>query len=90
MGGLTVDSIDVDRTRCAGHGLCAELLPELIRLDDWGYPIVAPGPVPEHLAEHARRAVASCPALALALRRLTADSQVRLRNLPGSEPMMGA
>ena len=61
-------TISIDRTRCSGHGLCAELLPELIRLDDWGYPIIEPGPVPDHLAAHARRAVAACPALALRLR----------------------
>jgi ferredoxin len=59
--------LTVDRTRCDGRGLCAELLPELIRLDDWGYPIVAPEPVPEHLLPLARRAVGSCPLLALAL-----------------------
>ena len=58
--------IRVDRTRCDGHRHCAELLPELIRLDDWGYPIIAPGPVPEHLLPLARRAVAACPLLALA------------------------
>ena len=59
----------IDRTRCDGHGQCAELLPERMRLDDWGYPIIAPGAVPEDLLEHARRTVAACPALALALRR---------------------
>ena len=59
----------VDRIRCDGHGMCAELLPELIRLDDWGYPIVAPGPVPGHLIPHAQKAVAECPVLALALQR---------------------
>ncbi len=64
--------ITIDRTRCDGRGLCAELLPELIRLDDWGYPIIAPGEVPEHLADHARRAVASGPVLAL---RLAASQQ---------------
>jgi ferredoxin len=47
--------------------VCAELLPELITLDPWGYPIVAPGPVPPALAAHARRAVAACPTLALLL-----------------------
>jgi ferredoxin len=52
---------------CAGHGACAELLPELISLDEWGYPVLAPGPVPAGLARRARRAVAACPALALAL-----------------------
>jgi ferredoxin len=61
--------LQVDRIRCDGRGLCAELLPELIRLDDWGYPIVAPGPVPEHLIPLAQRAVSRCPVLALALRR---------------------
>ena len=61
--------IAVDRIKCDGRGLCAELLPELIRLDDWGYPIVAAGNVPEHLLPLAQRAVEDCPVLALALRR---------------------
>lgn len=52
---------------CGGHGLCAELLPERIRLDEWGYPIVADGPLPRELERHARRAVAACPVLALSL-----------------------
>ena len=59
----------VDRIKCDGRGLCAELLPELIRLDDWGYPILAPGPVPENLLPLAQRAVEDCPVLAIALRR---------------------
>lgn len=59
----------IDRIKCDGHGLCAELLPELIRLDDWGYPIIASTTIPAHLVAHAERAVESCPVLALALRR---------------------
>jgi ferredoxin len=59
----------IDRIKCDGHGLCAELLPELIRLDDWGYPIVTPGSMPDHLMPLAERAVADCPVLAIALRR---------------------
>ncbi|MDB5066811.1 MAG: ferredoxin [Chloroflexi bacterium] len=62
-------TLQVDRIRCDGHGLCAELLPELIRLDEWGYPMVRPGPVPAHLVGHARRAAAACPVLALRLRQ---------------------
>jgi ferredoxin len=62
-----------DRIRCDGRGLCAELLPELIRLDDWGYPIVAPGLVPDHLLPLAQRAVSRCPVLALTLRRLETE-----------------
>ena len=64
-------SLHLDRIRCDGHGLCAELLPELIALDDWGYPILAPGEVPAHLLGHARRAADACPVLALRLRAVT-------------------
>ena len=62
-------TLAVDRIKCDGRGLCAELLPELIRLDDWGYPILAPGPIPARLLPLAERAVEDCPVLALALRR---------------------
>jgi ferredoxin len=61
-------AIGIDRIRCDGYGLCAELLPELIELDDWGYPIVRQGVVPDDLLEHARHAVVACPVLALRLR----------------------
>jgi ferredoxin len=54
---------------CDAHGLCAELLPERIELDEWGYPIIEEGPVPRSLETHARRAVAACPVLALSLER---------------------
>lgn len=52
---------------CDGHGLCAELLPERVRLDDWGYPIIDPKPLTRELERHARRAVEACPVMALAL-----------------------
>jgi ferredoxin len=67
--GGVMDEIVVDRIRCDGHGLCAELLPERISLDDWGFPIVKRGPVPGHLVDVARRAVDVCPVLALRLAR---------------------
>jgi ferredoxin len=54
---------------CSGHGLCAELLPELIRLDEWGYPMLPASAVPEGLLPLARRAVRLCPTLALRLDR---------------------
>ncbi len=60
-------SLRVDRIRCDGYGMCAELLPEMIALDDWGYPILRGGPVPRYLEELARRAVDVCPVLALHL-----------------------
>ena len=60
----------IDRTACTGHGVCAELLPELLDLDEWGYPMVPSGPVPPSLEKHARRAVNGCPVLALRLRKV--------------------
>ncbi len=63
-------TIAIDRIQCDGYGMCAELLPEMIELDDWGYPIVSGSAVPDDLMEHARRAVAACPVLALRLRAM--------------------
>ena len=55
----------VNPIACDAHGLCAELFPERITLDDWGYPIIDPTPIPPHLEKHAKRAAAACPVLAL-------------------------
>ena len=55
----------VDPIRCDAHGLCAALVPELIELDEWGFPIIARGPIGARELTHARRAVGMCPALAL-------------------------
>jgi ferredoxin len=57
----------VNPIACEAHGLCAELLPELIRLDDWGYPIIDEPDVPSELLGLAMRAVDACPTLALLL-----------------------
>ncbi len=64
----TGEELVLDPIACVGHGLCAELLPERIVLDDWGYPIVDPS-VPGDLHDHAARAVSACPAMALKLRK---------------------
>jgi len=62
--------LQVNPIECAGHGACAELLPEMISLDEWGYPLLDPRPVPPGLERQARRAVSGCPLLALRLTRL--------------------
>jgi len=59
----------LDPIACDGHGLCAELFPERIQLDDWGFPIVEGDEIPAALDKHARRAVAACPTRALRLER---------------------
>jgi ferredoxin len=50
---------------CDGYGLCGDLVPELIELDEWRYPIIHPGGVPRSLMSAAQRAVDCCPTLAL-------------------------
>lgn len=63
----------VNPITCTAHGLCAELLPEVVGLDPWGYPLIADAPVPRHLVEHARRAAAACPTLALLIQDTPQD-----------------
>jgi ferredoxin len=70
----------VNPIACDAHGLCAELLPEWITLDDWGYPVIDQRPVSTALEPHARRAVDACPTLALALSRIEAGTTERTRN----------
>ncbi|CAN5358835.1 N/A [soil metagenome] len=60
-----MSTLRVDWTRCDGHGLCAQLLPERITLDEWGFPIIAAGELDDGLVRAARRAAQACPALAL-------------------------
>ncbi len=60
----------VNPIACTGHGLCAELLPEIIELDPWGYPILSSSAVPAGLMEHAKRAVDTCPTLALLMEKV--------------------
>ena len=59
--------LQLDPIRCDGHGICAELFPEGIVLDDWGYPIINGTAIPDYLLDHAKRAVFACPVLALKL-----------------------
>jgi NADH:ubiquinone oxidoreductase subunit F (NADH-binding)/ferredoxin len=61
--------LKVDWTRCSGHGLCARLAPELIQLDEHGYPELLDVAVPFWLMRDATQAVEMCPALALQLAR---------------------
>jgi ferredoxin len=63
----------VDPVACDGYGFCAELLPERITLDEWGYPVVDGTPVGQQLVELATRAAAECPRRAIHLERVAGD-----------------
>jgi ferredoxin len=60
--------IDIDPVACDAYGYCAELLPEVITLDEWGYPIVDGKPLPPELVALAKRAARDCPRRAITLR----------------------
>ena len=59
--------LEIDWTRCDGHGLCAVLMPERISRDEWGFASLRGEPLAPAELTSARRAVAACPALALRL-----------------------
>lgn len=66
--------LKVNPILCEGVGYCAEIVPERISLDDWGFPIVDGTAVEnDTLLRHAQRAVATCPRLALLLEEIRAD-----------------
>ena len=70
VGRAVAHKVRLDPIACDGHGVCAELFPERISLDDWGYPIVDDTPIDDRLLPHAKRAVEACPVIALRLERI--------------------
>ncbi|SEF46416.1 NADH:ubiquinone oxidoreductase, NADH-binding subunit (chain F) [Thermomonospora echinospora] len=67
----------VDWTRCDGHGLCGHLLPELVRLDRYGYPVLLDFDIPPWMEHDVQRAVGMCPALALRVTTGVRETAVR-------------
>jgi ferredoxin len=59
----------VNPIACEAHGMCAELLPERITLDEWGYPLISGEPLEPELLQNAIRAAQACPTFALILQR---------------------
>ncbi|MGZ6267384.1 MAG: ferredoxin [Candidatus Limnocylindrales bacterium] len=58
--------LKIDWVACNGYGVCEAAAPDLIFLDDWGYPVLHNGAVPPGLIGQANRAINDCPMLALA------------------------
>ncbi len=79
--GSSRQKIYVDWTLCRGHGLCADILPEVFELGADGFPTVAQAQVPRYAEAKALRAVRRCPALALRIEEDT-RGQAPARNLP--------
>jgi ferredoxin len=68
-------TLRVDWIKCDGHGVCGDLLPELIDLDEWRYPILREVAVEPRQLHDARRAVDCCPMKAIFLERVRPDSR---------------
>jgi ferredoxin len=60
--------LEFDPAACDGFGYCAEILPEMISLDEWGFPIVSDEEIPDDLQRVATRAVTFCPRRAIRFR----------------------
>jgi len=58
-------TLRVNPVACDGIGICAHLAPDLVRLDSWGFAILAAGPVGAEDERRAGVAVAACPRRAL-------------------------
>jgi ferredoxin len=79
---MTVE-LRVNWILCDGYGLCSDLAPELIDVDDWRYPMVRPGGVPDELLDGARRAVDCCPMRALRFEPVSTPGLTRARARSG-------
>jgi ferredoxin len=65
----------VNPVLCDGYGYCAEIVPEIVTLDDWGFPIVNSDSIDDgRVLNLAERALATCPRLAILLEDVTPDS----------------
>jgi ferredoxin len=51
----------VDDDRCAGHGVCVGLCPDVFTLTDDGYAVAHVSEVPGALEDSVREAIDSCP-----------------------------
>ena len=68
--------IRVNPILCSGFGYCSEIVPELIGVDDWGFPIVSETTIgSDDLLGMARRAVSTCPRLALLIEEKQPDQR---------------
>jgi ferredoxin len=57
--------VSLDDDRCAGHGVCTTMCPEVFELNDDGYAVVKSPDVAAGLEADVRRAVQSCPERAI-------------------------
>jgi ferredoxin len=57
--------VTVDEDRCAGHGMCLTLCPEVFEMSDDGWAVADPGEIPSDYEDAAREAIDNCPERAI-------------------------
>jgi ferredoxin len=57
--------VKVDEDRCAGHGMCLTLCPDVFEMTDDGWAVADPSEVPPGLESAAKDAIANCPEQAI-------------------------
>ncbi|MGI4748805.1 MAG: ferredoxin [Janthinobacterium lividum] len=61
----TMLKVIIKKGACCGYGVCAEICPDVYKLDDNGIVYLENDLVPAALAEQAREGAAACPQSAL-------------------------
>ena len=79
--------LKVDWILCDGYGLCGDLVPDLIELDDWRYPILPPETIDGDRLNDAQRAVDCCPMKALRLERVARSAEGRAQAAHRHDPI---
>jgi len=62
-----VTRVEIDRDKCCGNALCAEICPEVYGLDASGFAVAEKDEVPADLLERAREGAEACPEGAIRL-----------------------
>ena len=78
--------LKIDWIACNGYGVCEAAAPDLITLDDWGYPVLPDGPVPGDPMRQAEKAINDCPMVALAWENRETATGDRMGRLRGRGP----
>lgn len=65
MSGTGKLKVVINKPACCGYGICAEICPEVYKLDDAGIVYVDSEIVPEGLEEQAKEGAEACPQSAL-------------------------
>lgn len=74
MSDQEILTVHLNRTKCAGHALCAHYGPDVYQLDETGYCATDGVDVPPEFARQAKLGARACPERAITLTTRSADA----------------